>query len=116
MTKMDLHSEEFLGTIMRRQLRLSIGIASVFVLIIVIVPLLNKFLPEVMNAPFLGFTLSWFLLGFGIFPILIALAILFVRRSNAFEDEAIGMVDASTLPVAGSADHRDTSNTSSPAH
>ena len=116
MTKMDLHSEEFLGTIMRRQLRLSISIASVFVLIIVVVPLLNKFAPEVMNTPFLGFTLSWFVLGFGIFPVLIALAILFVRRSNAFEDEAIGMVDASTLPVAGHADHRDTSSTPTPAH
>lgn len=99
MSKMDLHSEEYLRTIMRRQLRLSTGIASVFVLIIVAVPLLNKFVPTVMNQPFGGFTLSWFLLGFGIFPVLILLAWVFVRRSNAFEDEAVGMVDASTLPA-----------------
>jgi uncharacterized membrane protein (DUF485 family) len=116
MSKMDLHSEEFLSAIMRRQLRLSTGIASVFVLIIVAVPLRNKFLPDTMNAPFMGFTLSWFLLGFAIFPVLIALAILFVRRSNAFEDEAIGMVDASTLPNVGDADHRGTANTPTPAH
>lgn len=116
MTKMDLHSEEFLGTIMRRQLGLSTGIASVFVTIIVAVPLLNKFAPDVMNAPFMGFTLSWFLLGFGIFPVLIALAILFVRRSNEFEDEAIGMVDASTLPIMGDADHRATANEPNPGH
>lgn len=100
MSKMDLHSEEFLKTIMRRQLRLSTGIASVFVLIIVAVPLLNRFVPAVMDAPFMGFTVGWFILGFAIFPILIALAWTFVRRSNAFEDEAVGMVDASTLPVA----------------
>ena len=99
MSKMDLHSEEFLRTIMRRQLRLSIGIASVFVSIIVAVPLLNKFLPSVMNAPFIGFTVGWFILGFAIFPVLIVLAITFVRRSNAFEDEAVGMVDAATLPA-----------------
>lgn len=98
MSKMDLHSEEFLHTVMTRQLRLSMSIASVFVAIIIAVPLLNKFLPDVMNTPFLGFTFSWFLLGFGIFPVLIVLAWLFVKRSNAFEDEAIGLVDASTLP------------------
>jgi len=114
MSKMDLHSEEFLQTIMRRQLGLSMSIASVFVAIIVAVPLLNKFAPDAMNAPFLGFTLSWFILGFGIFPVLIGLAVLFVRRSNAFEDEAIGLVDASTLPTGS--DHRDSASTSTPAH
>ncbi len=99
MGKMDLHSEEYLKTVMGRQLRLSMGIASVFVAIIIVVPLLNKFVPETMNQPFMGFTVSWFILGFAIFPILIVLAWLFVQRSNAFEDEAVGMVDESTLPV-----------------
>lgn len=111
---MDLHSEEFLRAIMRRQLRLSTSIASVFVSIIVVVPLLNKFAPDAMNTPFLGFTLSWFILGFAIFPVLIVLAVLFVRRSNAFEDEAIGMVDASTLPTGN--DHRDSASAPTPAH
>lgn len=114
MSKMDLHSEEFLHMIMRRQLGLSMSIASVFVAIIVAVPLLNKFAPDAMNTPFLGFTLSWFILGFAIFPVLIVLAIVFVRHSNAFEDEAIGMVDASTLPTGS--DHRDSASTPTPAH
>jgi len=116
MSKMDLHSEEFLRTIMRRQLRLSIGIASVFVLIIVAVPLLNKFAPDAMNTPFMGFTVSWFILGFAIFPILIALAWTFVRRSNAFEDEAVGMVDASTLPVAHETTDESPAIAPAPAH
>jgi uncharacterized membrane protein (DUF485 family) len=98
MGKMDLHSDEYLKTVMGRQLRLSMSIASVFVAIIVVVPLLNKFIPDTMNAPFMGFTVSWFVLGFGIFPILILLAWLFVQRSNAFEDEAVSMVDPATLP------------------
>jgi len=104
MRKMDLHSEEYLKTVMGRQLRLSVSIASVFVAIIVVVPLLNKFLPDQMNAPFMGFTVSWFILGFAIFPILIVLAMLFVRNSNRFEDEAVGMVDESTLPVHDDSD------------
>lgn len=98
MGKMDLHSEEYLRAIMGRQLMLSVSIASVFVAIIVAVPLLNKFAPDLMNTPFLGFSLTWFVLGMGIFPVLIILAWLFVRRSNAFEDEAITLVDETTLP------------------
>ena len=101
---MDLHSDEYLKTVMGRQLRLSMGIASVFVAIIVVVPLLNKFVPDVMNAPFMGFTVSWFVLGFAIFPVLILLAWLFVQRSNAFEDEAVGMVDPASLPTHDDAD------------
>jgi len=99
MAKMDLHSEEYLKTVMSRQLKLSMSIASVFVAIIVAVPLLNKFASGLMNAPFMGFTVSWFVLGFAIFPVLIGLAWLFVKKSNAFEDEAVSMVDESTLPV-----------------
>jgi len=96
--KMDLMSREFVTTLMRRQFVLSASIAAVFVSIIAIVPLLNRYLPDVMNAEFLGMTVSWFFLGFAIFPILITLAWVFVQRSNAFEDEALGMVDPSTLP------------------
>ena len=39
-----------------------------------------------------------------IFPVLIFLAWLFVRRSNAFEDEAVAMVDESTLPARDESD------------
>jgi len=97
-TKMDLMSKEFVTTLMRRQFMLSTSIAAVFVTIIAVVPLLNRYLPDVMNHEFLGMTVSWFFLGFAIFPILIGLAWVFVQRSNAFEDEAIGMVDVATLP------------------
>jgi uncharacterized membrane protein (DUF485 family) len=110
MTKMGLHSEEFLRMLMRRQFLLSASIASVFIGIIVIVPILNTFAKDIMTAPFFGFTVTWFLLGFAIFPILIVLAWLFVRQSNNFEDEAIGMVDASTLPV-----HDDSASADVPA-
>jgi len=104
MRKMALHSEEYLKTVMGRQLRLSVSVASVFVAIIIVVPLLNKFMPDQMNAPFMGFTVSWFVLGFAIFPLLIVLAMLFVRSSNQFEDEAVAMVDESTLPVHDDSD------------
>jgi uncharacterized membrane protein (DUF485 family) len=104
---MDLHSDEFLRMLMRRQFMLSASIASVFIITIAAVPLLNRFLPDVMNTPVLGFTFTWLFLGFLIFPILIGLAFLFVRRSNAFEDEAIGMVDPATMPKHDDEPHAD---------
>jgi uncharacterized membrane protein (DUF485 family) len=104
MDRMDLHSEEYLQTVMGRQLRLSIGIASIFVTIIVAIPLLNLFAPEIMNTPFMGFTVTWFILCFAIFPVLILLAWLFVRRSNAFEDGAVAMVNPDSLPTANDPD------------
>lgn len=96
--KMDLYSPEFRHMLIRRQLTLSASIASVFVVIILAVPLLNKFAPDLMYARLFGFTFTWIFLGFLIFPILIGLAWLFVKRSNAFEDEAVTLVDPATLP------------------
>ena len=100
--KMDLHSDEYLRMLMRRQFALSAALAGVLVAALAAVPVMGLLLPETMGAPVMGFSLSWLILGFLIFPILIGLAYSFVRLSNAFEDEAIGMVDPSTLPP-----HRD---------
>ena len=106
---MDVYSEEFLRMLMRRQFMLSVSLTSVFVVIIFGVPLLNLFAPELMNAPMLGLTVSWFLLGLGVFPVLIVLAWVFVLRSNAFEDEAVNLVDPLTMP------HRAANGTETPS-
>ncbi|MHB0975836.1 MAG: DUF485 domain-containing protein [Candidatus Aquicultorales bacterium] len=96
---MDIHSQEFLSMLMRRQLTLSMSLASVFVAIILGVPILNLYLPDVMNAPFLGFSFSWFFLGFMVFPVLCVLAWVFVKQSNAFEDEAVMLAEAKAAPA-----------------
>jgi uncharacterized membrane protein (DUF485 family) len=71
--------------VMRRQGALSLRVAAVFVLLVLGVPLVNAFLPELAQTPFLGFTATWLFLGVLIYPITVALSFYFVRESNQIE-------------------------------
>ena len=87
--KPDIHSEDFLHTLMRRQLRLSITCAAAFLSALLGLPLLNYFFPEFMAQRVFGFTLTWFLLGIGFFPAVWLIAWTFIRRSIALEDAEV---------------------------
>ncbi len=84
-----LHSEDFLHTLMRRQLWLSISCALAFLVALLGIPLLNYYLPELMARRLGGFTLSWLLLGVLFFPFVWAIAWVFIRRSIALEDSEV---------------------------
>src|SRR5438093_5944255 len=83
--KMYMHSESFLRSLMRKQLRLSILCAAAFLIALLGLPLANYFYPEFMARRILGFTLSWLLLGIGFFPAVWLIAWVFIRRSIALE-------------------------------
>jgi uncharacterized membrane protein (DUF485 family) len=83
----DIHSEEFLHRLMRRQLRLSIACAATFVIVLLGLPLLNYFAPEIMSRRIAGFTLTWLILGVLFFPFVWAIAYYFIKRSMALEDQ-----------------------------
>jgi uncharacterized membrane protein (DUF485 family) len=85
--KVDMHSEEFLHRLMRRQLRLSIACAATFVIVLLGLPLANYFLPELMSRRVAGFTLTWLILGVLFFPFVWAIAYYFIKRSIALEEE-----------------------------
>ncbi len=85
----DIHSEEFLHTLMRRQLRLSIACAAAFLLVLLGLPLANYFFPELMATRVFGFTLTWLLLGIGFCPVVWFLSWFFIRRSIALEEEEV---------------------------
>src|SRR4051812_15045876 len=85
--KPDIHSEEFLHTLMRRQLRLSILCAATFVVVLFGLPLANYFFPELMATRVGGFTFTWLVLGVLFFPFVWAIAWIFIRRSIALEEE-----------------------------
>ena len=74
-------------TIMRRQARLGLRIALVFVLILVGLPLLNLYLPEAMATRVGGFSITWLLLAVLFYPVTWLLSWLFVRGSDRVEDE-----------------------------
>ena len=98
--KMDMHSESFLESLMRKQLRLSIFCASAFLIVLLGLPLVNYFLPELMAKRVAGFTLTWLLLGIAFFPVVWLIAWVFIRRSIALEEAEVAEVDISCQPSA----------------
>jgi uncharacterized membrane protein (DUF485 family) len=93
--KFDMHSEEFLHSLMRKQLRLSIACALAFLVVLLGLPLANYFFPEFMARRILGFTLTWFLLGIGFFPAVWVISYFFIRRSIALEESEVAEVISS---------------------
>jgi uncharacterized membrane protein (DUF485 family) len=87
--KPDIHSEKFLHSLMRRQLRLSISCAAAFVTVLLGLPLANYFFPEFMAQRVFGFTLTWLLLGIGFCPVVWLISSYFIRKSIALEDAEV---------------------------
>jgi uncharacterized membrane protein (DUF485 family) len=90
--KPDIHSESFLHSLMRRQLKLSIACAGAFLVVLLGLPLLNYFFPETMQTRIFGFTLTWFVLGVLFFPFVWAIAWVFIRRSIELEESEVNEV------------------------
>jgi uncharacterized membrane protein (DUF485 family) len=87
-----VHSEEFLHTLMRRQLKLSIACAATFLVALLGMPLLNYFAPTLMATRVAGFTLSWLILGVLFFPFVWIISWRFIKRSIALEDDEVKSV------------------------
>jgi uncharacterized membrane protein (DUF485 family) len=85
----DMHSEAFLHSLMRKQLRLSITCALAFLIVLLGLPLANYFFPELMAKRVFGFTLTWFFLGVGFFPAVWCISFYFIRRSIALEESEV---------------------------
>ena len=90
--KPDMHSEAFLHSLMRRQLKLSIACAATFLVALLGLPLLNYFFPEPMATRVFGFTLTWFVLGVLFFPFVWAIAWVFIKRSISLEEAEVAEV------------------------
>jgi uncharacterized membrane protein (DUF485 family) len=95
--KPDIHSESFLHTLMRRQLKLSIACAATFMIALLGMPLANYFLPELMATRVFGFTLTWFILGVAFFPFVWIISYIFIKRSIALEESEVKEVQKGSL-------------------
>ena len=87
-----VHSEEFLHTLMRRQLKLSIACAATFLVALLGLPLLNYFAPALMATRVAGFTLTWLILGVLFFPFVWVISWRFIKRSIALEQDEVNSV------------------------
>ncbi len=83
---------ELTATLMRRQLRVANGIAALFLLLILGLPLLNALWPRAMQARVIGFPLTWLILGVLLYPVTWALAAWFVRASERLEADDARLV------------------------
>ena len=91
--KTDIHSEAFLHSLMRRQLKLSVACAGAFLVALLGLPLLNYFFPEAMATRVFGFTLTWFVLGVAFFPFVWIIAYCFIKRSIALEEAEVREIE-----------------------
>ena len=87
-----VHSESFLRSLMRKQLRLSVACAATFLFALVALPLLNYFAPQLMATRVAGFTLTWLVLGVLFFPFVWVISYMFIKRSIALEDDEVKSV------------------------
>lgn len=79
--------EALLQTVMTRQVKLSLQVAAVFILVLVGLPLLNGFAPEMANRSIGGFSLTWLVLGVLFYPLTWLLSKWFIDSSNRIEEE-----------------------------
>jgi uncharacterized membrane protein (DUF485 family) len=93
-----IHSEEFLGGLMKRQLKLSISCAAAFLLLLFGLPVMNYLAPELMAKRVGGFTLSWLVLGVLFFPYVWIIAKWFIVRSIALENAEVKNAESHKRP------------------
>ena len=89
-----MHSEEFLHTLMRRQLKLSVVCAAAFLVVLLGLPIANYFAPQLMATRIFGFTLSWLVLGVLFFPAVWGISWYFIGRSIWLENDEVAQAKA----------------------
>ncbi|GAB3200001.1 hypothetical protein GCM10027062_18230 [Nocardioides hungaricus] len=86
----------YLGSLLREQLRLALGILLALVLLVGTLPLAFHLWPGLAAVDLLGVPLPWLLLGVVVYPTLLGLGWAYVRRAERNERdfaELVGEVD-----------------------
>ena len=78
-------AELLMQRVMRRQAKLSISVAAVFISILIFIPLFNLLAPGLAATDILGFPLTWLLLGVLFYPVTWILSAYFVKTSDNLE-------------------------------
>lgn len=81
-----------LEDLIRRQLRLGIRVAAVFVVVLFALPLLNLFLPDLVALRVVGLPVSWLALSVLLYPLLWTLGAYFVATAKKYEDDFTELV------------------------
>lgn len=87
--------EIYLAALLRSQLRLAVGTVLALTLTIGALPLVFWLVPDVTAHHVLGMPLSWVLLAFACYPVLVLLAWRYVRAAERNEREFTHVVERS---------------------
>ncbi len=85
--------EIYMRALIRSQLRLGVEVVAVLALTLGALPLVFAAVPAVRHATFAGLPLPWLLLGFVVYPPLIALGWFYVRQAERNERDFTDLVD-----------------------
>lgn len=87
--------EIYVGTLLRAQLRLALTVLLALALTIGLLPLLFTVAPGLNTHRVLGMPVSWGMLAFGCYPVLVFLAWRYVRRAERNERAFARVVERS---------------------
>jgi hypothetical protein len=87
--------EVFMRSLIRSQLRLAFAVTTALGLSVGALPLLFALVPSTKSAQVLGIPLPWLLMGFVVYPCLVALGWLYVRLAERTEQTFSDLVDRS---------------------
>ncbi|CAI9400942.1 hypothetical protein [Nocardioides sp. T2.26MG-1] len=82
----------YMGSLLREQLRLALGVLTVLGLTVGLLPLVFHLVPALSRFEVLGVPLAWLLLGALVYPWLLALGWIYVRRAERNERDFAELV------------------------
>ena len=85
--------EIYMSSLLRAQLRLAAATLITVAVLVAGLPLLFRLVPSLVEMHVLGMPLPWVLLGFAVYPFLVALAWLYVRTAERNERDFADVVD-----------------------
>jgi uncharacterized membrane protein (DUF485 family) len=85
----------YMGSLLREQLRLALGLLTVLALTLGLLPLLFHLLPGLAGVHVLGVPVAWLLLGVLVYPALVLLGWVYVRRAERNERDFAELVSES---------------------
>jgi hypothetical protein len=84
----------YVGSLVREQLRLAIGILALLAVTVGALPLVFHLLPGLATHRVLGLPLSWLVLGTLVYPALVALAWAYIKRAERNDADFAELVSA----------------------
>jgi hypothetical protein len=77
----------YMGSLVRVQLRLAVGVLLIFTVLLGGIPLLLAVEPQLAGVRVFGLPLPWLLLGFVVHPVLVVGGLLYVRQAERNEHD-----------------------------